>query len=123
MFNILRCETTINERENLANGYCEVNDARQVRMSSVAERGLTLTDEQIDQLVQVPEIQEALNRYAELQQEFRHRLLDRITRAPADTLPDVSDISADLNAALDGQQDTIRRLARQHLVQFQWTMK
>ena len=92
-------------------------------MSSVAERGLTLTDEQIDQLVQVPEIQEALNRYAELQQEFRHRLLDRIARAPADTLPDVSDISADLNAALDGQQETIRRLARQHLVQFQWTMK
>ena len=101
----------------------QVNDARQVRMSSVAEHGLTLTDEQIDQLVQEPEIQEALNRYAEMQREFRYRLLDRIRRAPADTLPDVSDISAELNAALDGQQETIRRLVRQHLVQLQWTLK
>ncbi len=91
-------------------------------MSSVAEYELALTDEQIDELLKIPEIQTAIDEYTSIQRKFRARLLHSVRVAPGGGLPDVSDISDQMDRELEGQRETVQRLVRQHVRQL-WMLR
>ena len=84
-------------------------------MSAVAEQNIDLTDEQIEELLQVPEIKLAFDRYEDTKGEYRSALVRRFRQAPRGELPDVSDIGDRFIAELEKQEAQMRRLVLQHI--------
>ena len=84
-------------------------------MNAVTEPRSTLTDQQVEHLLEFPEVVEAIEAYTAIKARYRGLLARRVRES--EELPDVSDISADLDRELDAQQAVIRRLIDQHLTQ------
>ena len=82
-------------------------------MNVATERRPTLTDEQVEHLLKFPEVVEAIEAYRTIQARYRVILSRRVRES--EDLPDVSDISADLDRELDAQQAVIRQLIDQHI--------
>ena len=82
-------------------------------MSLVAEHKLSLTDEKIEELLQIPEIRRAVDRYSEIQSEYRDAIVREVKLSP-DELPDVSNIRRRYDAMLEEHKTAIRRLVTKY---------
>ncbi len=69
----------------------------------------------VDGLLNIPEIRAAVDRYLEIQREYRDAVLREIRQSPQDELPDVSPLSDDYNARLQRQKVAVREIASKHL--------
>ena len=87
-------------------------------MTNATQTSSTAVDEldlDVDGLLKIPEIHAAVERYLEIQREYRDAVLREIRLSPQDELPDVSDLSDDYNARLQRQRVTVRKVAAKHL--------
>lgn len=84
-------------------------------MDAVTERRPRLTDDEVEHLLRFPEVVEAVEAYKAIQARYRGLLSRRVRES--EEIPDVSDISADLDRELDEQQAVIQLLINQHLAQ------
>ena len=87
-------------------------------MTNATQTSSTAVDEldlDVDGLLKIPEIHAAVERYLEIQREYRDAVLREIRLSPQDELPDVSYLSDDYNARLQRQRVTVRKVAAKHL--------
>ena len=69
----------------------------------------------VDRLLEIPEINAAMDRYEEIQAEYRRVLFDAVRVAPGNELPDVEEIEAKFAPLLKAQRDEVMTLIRQHV--------
>ena len=84
-------------------------------MSAVAEQDIDLTDEQIEELLKIPEIRTAFDHYHDTKSEYRSELLYRLRESPPGELPNVSDLNAKMRAELMRQEDEFRRIVMRYV--------
>ena len=65
-------------------------------------------DLDVDGLLTIPEIRDAVNRYLDIQHEYRDAILREIRDAPDGELPDVEVLSSDYRARLRRQRVAVR---------------
>ena len=69
----------------------------------------------VDRLLAIPEIKDAMDRYQEIQAECRQAVFDAVRAAPGNELPDVEEIEAGYDSRLEAQRDKVMSLVRQHI--------
>ena len=72
-------------------------------------------DLDVDGLLTIPEIRDAVNRYLDIQHEYRDAILREIRDAPDGELPDVEVLSSDYRARLRRQRVAVREITARHL--------
>ena len=69
----------------------------------------------VDRLLEIPEIREAMDRYQEIQSEYRQAVIDAVRAAPGNELPDVEEIEAKYNTKLEAQREEVMSLVHGHV--------
>ncbi len=77
-------------------------------------RRVEATDEQVDELLAIPEINEAFQAYIRLTHEYRDAVLTAIRFHAEDGLPDISPIKRDYMSRLERQRLFVRQLVDDH---------
>ena len=69
----------------------------------------------VDRLLEISEIKEAMDRYQEIQAEYRQALFDAVRAAPGNELPDVEEIRGEYDTRLKAQRAEVMSLVHKHI--------
>lgn len=71
--------------------------------------------QEVDKLLEIPEIKQAMKRYQEILAEYHQAVRAAVIAAPGDELPDIDEIKADYDPRLDAQRAEVMSLVRAHV--------